>query len=183
MFLLHTCCAPCALPLIDSLLRERKPQDFCLFFSNSNIFPDEEYQRRFQAVQTLASYYQLTLVEDQREHQEWLTYLKQNLAKPPTNYQENQERCLRCFEFRLQRTVQFAQANHFQEFATSLSINLYKDTNFINNYSQNLAQQFGLKYYQFSLTPQLAHQKERVLNQKLHLYHQKYCGCEFSYKN
>jgi len=48
--LLHVCCAPCALPIIEYLL-EKKVKDITLYFYNSNIYPREEYNKRLKDVE------------------------------------------------------------------------------------------------------------------------------------
>lgn len=180
MLVLHTCCAVCALPIIEHLLKKRNNSDILLFFSNSNIYPFKEYEKRLENVKKIANYYKLEIKSDNYFHQEWLNYLKQNLPLPPQDYSENSLRCLKCFEFRLKKTVEFTKENNFKEFATTLSVSLYKDTSFINQFAQKLAQENQLEYVKINLEPQLAKKESLLLTKKLNIYRQKYCGCEFS---
>ncbi|NMB92022.1 MAG: epoxyqueuosine reductase QueH [Parcubacteria group bacterium] len=180
MLLLHTCCAPCALPLLEYLLTFKKAEDIVLYFYNPNIFPRAEYDKRLEALKTIAKIYHLKLIVGTYEHQNWLEYLRNSLEKPLNSYQENQERCLKCFEFRLKQAIHWAAENHFEEWATTLSVNRFKDTNFINKYSQQLSQQFGIKYLPLNLDPYKTYQRERELVKAYNIYSQKYCGCEFS---
>jgi len=177
--LLHSCCAPCALPLIEDL-KNNTNYEIVLFYSNSNIFPKEEYDRRLNALKEIASIYKLELIEDEYNHQKWLDYLKQNLALPLASYKENQERCLQCFEFRILRTIEKTKELKIDTFATTLSVNRFKDTNYINKFAQEIARLNNLTYYQFNLDPFVSHQKSRELVKKYQIYSQKYCGCEFS---
>jgi len=180
MLLLHTCCAPCALPIIEYLLTFKTAKEIVLYFYNPNIFPKAEYQKRLQALKKIAHLYHLKLITGSYEHQKWLNYLKNNLTQPLNSYQENQERCLKCFEFRLHQAIQFAQENHFDEWTTTLSVNRFKDVNFINQYGQQLSQKFSVKYLYLNLDSYIAHQRERELVKQYNIYSQKYCGCEFS---
>lgn len=178
--LLHTCCAPCALPILEYLLKKKKVKDITLYFYNPNIYPEQEYQKRLKEVEKIAKIYNLELIIGQYEHHKWLDYLKKSLPRPLKFYPENDERCLNCFCFRLDKTVKFAKDNNFNEFATTLSVNRFKNTKFIDNYGQRLVKQYGLNYLSLDLDPYQAYQKEQKLVKKYNLYSQKYCGCEFS---
>lgn len=219
--LLHTCCAPCALPIIDGstsltinpeysrriddltsltmastelsrmsnpeptrrikyLLKEKKVKNLTLYFYNPNIYPEKEYQKRLEEVKKISKIYNLELIIGEYEHNKWLNYLKQSLPNPLESYSENEERCLNCFRFRLDKTAEFAKNNNFNEFSTTLSVNRFKNTKFMNNYGEKLAKEYNLDYVILDLDPYEAHKKEQELAKKYNLYSQKYCGCEFS---
>ena len=177
--LLNVCCAPCALPIID---RDYQDIDFHLFFWGSNIYPKEEYQKRLAETRKVATLYHLPVLEVEYDHNLWLDFLRKNLSQPLESYAENEERCLICFRYRLEKTVAFAQENGFKIFATTLSLSCFKDTFFIDHYAKNLAVDYDLEYYQFPLDPKWAYQKGIELSKKYNVYRQKYCGCEFSKK-
>ena len=180
MLFLHTCCAPCALPIIEYLINNKKEDQVTLYFENSNIWPAEEYKKRLKEVEKIAKTYNLNLIKTRYKHEKWLEFLKGKLPQPLINYPENDLRCLVCFQFRLLKTALGAQAAGFKKFATTLSINRFKDTDLINEYGQKLAQENNLTYIQFPIDAQETYQKEKELCQKHNLYSQKYCGCEFS---
>jgi len=56
--LLHVCCAPCATSPLEQLIEEF---DVTLFFSNSNIFPKEEYEKRLDFAKKLAAKFDVEL--------------------------------------------------------------------------------------------------------------------------
>lgn len=116
------------------------------------------------------------------EHREWLDYIKKLLPQPPEKYLENSDRCLGCFRFRLEKTVKFAQKNNFDEFATTLSVNRFKNIDYINQYTKELAKRYQLVYKTFDLYPNKAYELGLKLSKKHNFYRQKYCGCEFSTK-
>lgn len=60
--LLHACCGPCSLEPVR-LLREAGVQPV-LYYSNSNIYPRDEYQRRADTIRQWADGQELQLVED-----------------------------------------------------------------------------------------------------------------------
>jgi len=178
--LLHICCAPCALPIIEYLLKTKKANEFALYFYNPNIFPKKEYEKRREEVEKIAKIYNLKLFTGDYRHEEWREYLEEELPQPPFSYLENKERCFACFRFRLEKTAQFARENKYERFGTTLSINRYKDTEAINNYGFFLAEKNHLSYQEFEIEPGKAHQLELELSRRYDLYRQKYCGCEFS---
>ena len=178
--LLHTCCAPCALPILEHLAEEKKVKNIILYFYNPNIFPQQEYTKRLKQVKKIAKAYNLKLVIEKHDHQKWLNYLCQSLPHPLESYPENNERCLNCFVIRLNQTIKYAQEKNISYFATTLSINRFKNIEFINSYGLKKAKELNLNYATFDLDPFKAHQLELKLVKKYNLYSQKYCGCEFS---
>ena len=65
--LLHCCCAVCASSCIERLRGEGFA--VTLFFSNSNIAPKEEFDRRLAAMRKLAGIVGLPLIEDEYDHE------------------------------------------------------------------------------------------------------------------
>ena len=178
--LLHCCCGPCALaPLQELINHEIRPT---LYFYNPNIYPYGEFKKRYQALKKVAKKYRLKLIKGPYRHQKWLNFLKNHLTEPPQNYPENDQRCQFCFLERLEQTARFAKKKGYQNFATTLSVNRFKDIDYINQKGRELAQNYKLNYYQFNLNPSEASLFNLRLAQELKLYRQKYCGCEFSLK-
>ena len=68
--LLHVCCAPCATASVERL--KELGWQVVLFFSNSNIWPPEEYERRLAATRKLAGRLDVPLVADEYDHDDWL---------------------------------------------------------------------------------------------------------------
>ena len=178
--LLHTCCATCALPIIEYLLTEEKVGDITLYFYNPNIYPEEEYNKRLKDVERIAKIYKLKFVNGNYLYDEWLKYIKKSLPQSLEKYLENSDRCLSCFRFRLEKTIEFAKKNNFDEFATTLSVNRFKNIDYINQYAKKLAKKYQLTYKVFDLDPNKAYKLSLKLSKKYNLYRQKYCGCEFS---
>lgn len=177
--LLHTCCAPCALPILDYLIKH-EITDIVLYYYNPNIYPKAEYSRRLEEVKKIAKIYKLGIIEGEYCHKKWLRYITESLPQPPANYPENSQRCLVCFSFRLKNTAKLAWQKNFSEFATTLSVNRFKDTEFIDDLGEKLAVKYGIKYRKFFLDPNQAYQVGLQLSRKYNIYRQKYCGCEFS---
>ncbi len=178
--LLHTCCAVCVLPIIEYLLKERRVKDITLYFYNPNIYPKEEYDKRLKDVEKIAKIYKLKFVNGGYKYNEWLDCIKKSLPQLPEEYLENSDRCLSCFCFRLEKTVEFAKKNNFNEFNTTLSVNRFKNVDYINQYAKKLAKRDQLTYKTLKIDPRQAYKDGLGLSKKHNLYRQKYCGCEFS---
>ncbi len=176
--LLHTCCAICAIPILEDLkTRNINPT---LYFFNPNIFPEGEYQKRLETAQKVAKLFDLKIIEEKYNHATWLNFISNRLPENPANYPENGGRCQPCLEFRLQKTAEFARENNFRTFATTLSASRFKDVKFINTFSQNLAEKLGLTYLAFAPENREKHFQAIQLAKKHNLHRQKYCGCEYT---
>ena len=103
--LLHTCCSVCATSPVERLLTQG--YRVSMFFSNSNIFPSQEYEVRLQSARKLAGLLDIQLIEDVYDHGLWLHYIE-GLENEP----ERGKRCIKCFEYNLRRTYIKAQELH-----------------------------------------------------------------------
>jgi epoxyqueuosine reductase len=171
--LLHTCCAPCASHCVLTLLDEG--HEVTLFYSNSNIAPQEEWQKRLEAVQTLARHYDLPLLVDPPEHDEWLMHVASGLEEEP----ERGKRCEGCFRYSLVRTHTAMLKSGHDAFTTSLTVSPHKVSATIFEVGKALSTTQFLAL-DFKKNNGFKHSLE--LTEKLGLYRQSYCGCEFSLK-
>ncbi len=168
--LLHICCAPCGSSSIERLLREKN--EVTLFFSNSNIFPEEEFLKRLYNVEKLAKFYDIVLIRDIYNHENWLKRIS-GLEKEP----ETGKRCSECFKFNLEKTAQKAEEFLIKSFSTTLTVSPHKNSAQIFSIGKKFS---GFKEYDFKKENGFSRSIE--LSKKLDLYRQNYCGCEFSIK-
>jgi epoxyqueuosine reductase len=168
--LLHTCCGPCATACIESLSSTAyRP---VLFFSNSNIFPEEEYLTRLDNAVKLAGVFGLTIVQDAYDHEAWLQAVS-GLENEP----ERGARCARCFAFSFGRTAVKAGELAIPSFATTLTVSRYKSSGQIFEAGKAFP---GFKPIDFKKDDGYA--LSIRLSRLYGLYRQRYCGCEFSMK-
>lgn len=165
--LLHVCCGPCATWAIEFLLSS---YDLTLFFSNSNIFPLQEYKKRLQYAKHLADIHNLALIEDDYNHNLWLNFIHPFELEP-----EGGKRCDKCFEFNLGRASAYALQHGYDYFTTTLTISPYKDTQKIFAVGNKFKNYLAIDFKQED-----GYKKSIQLSKKHCLYRQKYCGCEFS---
>lgn len=72
--LVHACCGPCSTASIERMLEEG--WNPVLHFSNSNIFPEQEADKRYEALLEVARVYNLKVIREHYDHQGWLDAVK-----------------------------------------------------------------------------------------------------------
>lgn len=166
--LLHVCCGPCA---TASLERLREDGEVTLFFSNGNLFPSEEFDRRLAAARQLAEATHTPLVVDEYDHAAWREFVA-GLEDEP----ERGARCLRCFEFSFRRAARYAREQGFAGLATTLTISPHKRSTDIFRVGREVWDGF----LEVDFKKRDGFRRSLELTQQLGLYRQDYCGCEFS---
>jgi epoxyqueuosine reductase len=166
--LLHVCCAPCSTTVVERLIGQG--HEVVLFYSNSNIHPEKEYQKRLLEARRLAALNKLDLVEDAYDHQAWLDHIKGHEDAP-----ERGSRCLKCFEYNLARASSAARSLSCAAFTTTLTVSRYKSSKDIFA----IGAQFP-GFMPMDFKKQDGYARSIKLSQELDLYRQGYCGCEFS---
>lgn len=169
--LLHTCCAPCASHCAGELLDEG--HEVTLFFSNANIAPQAEWHKRLDAVQLLARHYAIPLLIDEPSHTDWLAQVAAGFEQEP----ERGTRCEGCFRFSLTRSYEATIAGGYDAFTTSLTVSPHKPADLIFQVGRTLAASRFLAR-DFKKRNGFKHSLE--ISEKLGLYRQSFCGCEFS---
>lgn len=184
-FLLHTCCAPCSIAIIDEL---KLKYDLTIFFYNPNIYPEEEYFKRKAEVIKVCQEWGVGMVDFDYDQSSWDEAVK-GLEHEP----EMGARCPVCFRLRLERTAQYASENGFDIFSTSLTSGRNKKALIINPIGKHLAEKYGVEYLEedwkkgrptsakASAGKQESRQERanRLVNE-MDIYRQDYCGCKYS---
>ena len=122
-----------------------------------------------------AGYAGVPVVELPYDPQEFYSAVK-GLEEEP----ERGGRCTVCYRLRLERAAQYAAANGFAWFTTTLSISPVKDPVRLNAIGTELAEQYGLHYLQSEFRKKDGYKRSLALSAQYGLYRQDYCGCEFS---
>ena len=156
--LLHTCCGPCASACVPAL--RDLGNEVALFFSNSNIDTEAEFEKRLDNARTLAAAEGVEVVADSYDHADWLEKVAKGFEDEP----EKGARCARCFRYNLARTAAYAAAHGYDAFTTSLTVSPLKVSRMV-----------------FEAGADAAWSVSRAA--ELGLYRQSYCGCEFSRRN
>ena len=177
--LLHVCCGPCA---TQSIVEAKEQYEVIMFFSDSNIYPKEEYLLRLENAKKLAEIYKVKFVEDEYTHDLWLEQVK-GLEKE----QEGGKRCSACFEFNFKRTIDYARNHNITFFSTTLTISPYKKSKTLFETAKNIISSTDTKikveFVEFDFKKKDGYKKSIELSKKFGLYRQNYCGCEFSLRD
>jgi len=168
--LLHTCCGPCASHAVEELRRLGYTVTLC--FSNANLAPAEEYERRLEAARQLAAHEQAPLIADPPDHAAWLAAM-QGLEDAP----EGGARCERCFRYSLTRVQAIAAAQGFDSFTTSLTISPHKRAAIIFAIGRELD---PVRFLDVDFKKHDGFRRSTAIARDCGLYRQNYCGCEFS---
>ena len=171
-FLLHTCCAPCSIAIIDEL---KNRFDLTIFFYNPNIYPAEEYLKRKAEVIKVCNEWNVPMVDTDYETKKW-----DRAVKGLENEPEMGARCPVCINLRLAKTADYAAQNGFIYFGASLTMGRNKKAEVIHPLGQALSQRYGLKFYAEDWKKQGRQEKALKLVEKRGTYRQNYCGCLYS---
>lgn len=171
--LLHTCCAVCSGHPINHL-RALGYEPVAYFF-NPNIHPESEYNRRLEAQKQLCKSLDCELiVEDYR------TDIYSEIMEGFENHEEGSERCKRCFELRLLKTVQKAKDLGIDYYTTSISVSPHKNFSLVKQIGELFSDYFKIEFMAVDFKKQDGFLKTMKLSKELGLYRQDYCGCEVS---
>ena len=173
--LLHVCCAPCSAYLIQEILRPEF--EVTLYFYNSNLCSQEEYEQRLLWVKFVAAENKIPLIIEPYNHSAWLAQTVGHETDP-----ERGARCLICYYDRLDKTAELARHNNFDFFSTSLLVSPYKDTKALINIAQEVSIKYNTKFLARDLQADNMYSKSQELAKQLNFYRQKFCGCEFTKK-
>ena len=186
--LLHTCCGPCASACVPAL--RDLGNEVALFFSNSNIDAEAEFEKRLDNARTLADAEGVEVVADLYDHADWLEKVAKGFEDEP----EKGARCARCFRYNLARTAAYAAAHGYDAFTTSLTVSPHKVSRMVFEAGADAAWGVSAKDCGGSAAavpaflPVDFKKKDGFLRSlrraaELGLYRQSYCGCEFSRRN
>ncbi|MCX7773072.1 MAG: epoxyqueuosine reductase QueH [Clostridia bacterium] len=167
--MLHMCCAPCAVAIVDKL---QKQPDITLdgFFYNPNIHPTEEYEKRRAAVVSLSQAYEMPIAF---EDENGLAFWQKKLNG------EKDVRCNTCYAIRMDKAAQKALEKGCDAFTTSLLISPYQNHELIRALGEKAAAKYGIGFYYEDFRD--LYRKGRELSRAKGWYMQKYCGCAYSY--
>ena len=173
-FLLHTCCAPCSIAIIDEL---KDKFSLTVFFYNPNIHPVVEYLKRKKEVIKICKEWGIKMV-DVEESAKWHKAVK-GLEKEP----EGGKRCPRCFWLRLSATAEYGAKHGFKIFGTTLTMGRNKKAEVINPIGEAVGRLHKIEFYPADWKKEGRQEKGRKMTEERGIYRQRYCGCVYSYNS
>ncbi len=163
--LLHTCCTDCALKAFHSL--QAKFSEITLYFDNSNIHPRSEWLARLETVKQIAKQEKLELIVADWSPKKWFAAIGEKRDGAGI------ERCKRCWEMRLNGTVEKCRELGITSFSTTLLSSKYQNREMITETGKKLAGK-DLNFVEFKTSGTCPNSKG--------FYMQNYCGCVYSLK-
>ena len=201
--LLHACCGPCSSYCLEYLTHYF---DITVFYYNPNIYPPEEYQRRFTELKNLYTRFppalegKVKVVEKAYQPEDF--YQAINVRNEPelATEPEKGERCRRCYKFRLQAAFEYACQGGFDYFCTTLSISPFKDAEKINLIGEALQGKVDAlqgkaddgknddfhkisRWLPSDFKKKGGFKRSLEISREYNLYRQDYCGCIYSKNN
>lgn len=174
--LIHICCGVCSVYPLQYL---RKYFNITIYFSNSNIYPYEEFENRLSALKQYLDYLNddsIKLIIDKYDNDEYMKKLDHLKDEP-----EGGKRCKLCYELRMEETFKYANSNSYDYVTTVMSISNRKNADWINEIGEKLNQKYtNTKYLYADFKKGDGITLNDSLNKQLNLYHQDYCGCIYS---
>lgn len=184
--LLHACCAPCSGAIVECLMERGITP--VIFYSNSNIFPREEYDHRLNECLRYARKWGVALVEDPYEHEAWKRCALGLEAEPGPETgagleaePERGRRCLNCFKQRLLRAAQYASAHGFTLLSTTLAASRWKSLEQVDEAGRWACSQVeGVVWWAQNWRKGGLQERRNQIIREENFYNQLYCGCEYS---
>lgn len=174
--LIHICCGVCSVYPLQYLCKFFK---VTIFFTNSNIYPYEEYNKRLDALKQYLNYLDdpsIKLIIDKYNNIEYTKQLSKYKDEP-----EGGKRCKLCYELRMDRTFYYADKHKYDYVTTVMSISNRKNADWLNEIGEKLNTKYhNTKYLYADFKKGDGITLNDSMNKELNLYHQNYCGCIYS---
>jgi len=175
--LLHSCCAPCAGPLMEQM--HDAGLELAIYFYNPNIHPQKEYEIRKEENVRYAKKMGIPFIDADYDTENWFQATKGHEQDP-----ERGERCTICFDMRFVKTAEYAAQHGFKVFTSSLGISRWKDFDQVTSCGVQAASLFpGLTYWGQNWRKSGGSQRMIELAKEERFYQQQYCGCVYSLRD
>lgn len=170
--ILHICCGVCAAGAAAALLSEG--HRVTGYFYNPNIHPEEEYALRLDAARRTAEKLGFDLVEGPYDPKSWIASTAAFPEEP-----EGGQRCLACYQMRMEKASGFMQETGADAFTSTLTISPHKSSEAINRIGTALG---GSYFMARDFKKKDGFKKAVDLAKSWGIYRQHYCGCIYSLK-
>lgn len=171
--LLHICCAPDATVPWPSLIDEG--YEVTGFFYGNNIHPQTEWEKRCDAVASLARSLDAGFFVLPYDPAQWFGCTESLKCEP-----ERGARCARCFELQLLAAAEKAVEGGFDCLCTTLTISPHKDPVLINDIGETVSGRAGVAWLDRVWRKKGGFALSVRRSRELGLYRQNYCGCAYS---
>ena len=174
--LLHSCCGPCSSSVLEYITQYF---DVTLLWYNPNLYPKEEFDRRFKTqvelIEKMGLADKVDILAEPWKSEDYYRRIK-GLENEP----EGGKRCVECFRLRLLETARLAKHYGYDYFCTTLTLSRHKDAVLINSIGEEIARATGVSWLPSDFKKRNGENRSIELSEQYGLYRQLYCGCEFS---
>lgn len=166
--LLHICCGPCAIFPVQSL--QDQGYEVTGFFFNPNIHPASEYLRRKEGLMQVAERlgFRVIFKDDEYRPQDYFRQVAFREAN----------RCLLCYQMRLERAREIALHGRFGYFSTTLLYSKFQKHEVIATLGRDIAGGGRARFLYQDFREGWSAGIER--SKEWGIYRQDYCGCLYS---
>ena len=175
--LLHVCCGPCSTIPLKQLSDKF---DITLIFNNSNIYPEEEHNRRYDELLKYLehNYPSINVIYFDYNNDQY----NKNVLDEYGDMPEGHERCRACFRYRLNEGFKFASENGYEYYGTVMTISRYKNAQDINHIGEELMKKYpNVKWLYADFKKNNGYEDSLIIIKENEMYFQEYCGCIYSY--
>lgn len=176
--LVHICCSIDSLFFLYFLKKTYAQYDISGFFYNPNIHPKAEYKLRLADVKKTCKYLDIPLFEGVYDYDGWYDFTK-DLALEP----EKGKRCLKCFDFRIKASFDFAKKYGFDLISSTLLASPKKDKTSLFNSFDKISKELKLEFLIPDFGKNASLQIQQSMAKEAKLYHQNYCGCLYALRD
>ena len=174
--LLHSCCGPCSSYVISYLTNYF---DITILYYNPNIYPYDEYLKRKQEqiklINEIDCSNNLDIMDCDYDND-----LYEKCIIGLENEPERGNRCMVCYNLRMEKTAKMAKEYNYDYFCTTLSVSPYKNAEWINEIGEKLQNKYNVKWLYSDFKKKDGYKQSILLSKKYNLYRQDYCGCIYS---
>lgn len=169
--LLHICCGPCSLYVIDALKKRYPEENITGYFYNPNIHPYDELIRREAGAAKACAHKEIPLISKE----------DYDLASWKCFGGEGAKRCVMCYQRRFEETARYAAEHGYSHFTSTLFVSPYQNHEAMNRAARAAATRYGVTFLEGSDFREGFREGQNQAR-ALGLYRQKYCGCIRSFK-
>lgn len=174
--LLHSCCGPCSSYVISYLTNYF---DITILYYNPNIYPYDEYLKRKQEQIKLINEIDYSNNLDIMDC-DYDNDLYEKCIIGLENEPERGNRCMVCYNLRMEKTAKMAKEYNYDYFCTTLSVSPYKNAEWINEIGEKLQNKYNINWLYSDFKKKDGYKQSILLSKKYNLYRQDYCGCIYS---
>lgn len=171
--LLHICCSVDSDFFIKSIKKKYKGT-IIGYFCNSNIHPFEEYLLRFLDVKRSAKTYDVNVICGGYDVKSWFKSVR-GLENEP----ERGRRCIKCFQVRVENSLNVANILNQDIITTTLLMSPKKKFDDLKDVLEQICNN-QIQFIAPDFRKNGGTQEQFLLANQKSLYHQNYCGCIFA---